>query len=229
MAYVRKTDTMLDDVRRNVRNMKDRELELVANNNIDSSSDPQIYRSMKNAIETAAWEAAPALKDKMPKEWCRAKREAYVRRRMADGTLSPELTFTAAEDDDLKLPPNADNWRYRVEITSAHIDTSLDKWYQEASNRDSKRDEIMQKFSTIEDQLYNFLNSHASLNAALKEMPQIELYIPQQYLDKYRQASAPRQKAERVNMVDELNIDTDALAAAAIAHRIATASGGNGS
>ena len=228
MAYVRKTMTMLDDVRSHVRRMKDRELNLIAPNNI-TSENGEVYKEMVKTVERKAWEKNIELMDKMPEEWCTYTRNATIKVRRKDGSgFFNSVSIEAQGEDKIKLPPKESSWRYACEVDESQLSSVLDKWYQDASNRDAKRQEITSKYDTIEDQLYKFLDSHASLNAALKEMPQLEMYIPEEYMTKYRQESAPRQKAERVNMTEELNIDTDALAAAAIAHRIATASGGDG-
>ena len=66
------------------------------------------------------------------------------------------------------------------------------------------------------------MDQQASLNSALKDMPEIELYIPLRYMVKIREQAEPR-ASKKANVADELNIDTDALASIAIAHRMATA------
>jgi hypothetical protein len=228
MAYVRKTQELLEDVRKQVREMKDRELTLVGTKSIDSSA--PIYTALRNAIQEEAWHIAPSLRTQMPKEWCTKKTEAYVTYTMPDGAKSTRLSFQTSETDPMYLPPKIDNWRYECNVGRAQATPELDKWYEEASNREKQAQEIAERYATIDTQLNRFLDSHASLNAALKEMPQLEMYIPQKYMDKFRAASAPRSapKAAPTN-VEELGIDRDALAAAAIAHRIATSGSGGAS
>ena len=225
MAYVRKTMQLLSDVTDNVRAMKDRELTLLGNSNIDSAT--PIYAELREQIQKQAWVLAPHLRSQMPKDWVKEKAEAYVMYRLPDGERSTRMVFTTGETDKLKLPPNVDGWRWEVTVEREHATPSLDKWYEDASNRDKQAQVIAEKYSTISEQLHKFIDSHASLNAALKEMPQLEMYIPDAYMTKLRAASAPRVKQERVDNREALGIDTDLLASSAIAHRIATSGGGS--
>ena len=88
-----------------------------------------------------------------------------------------------------------------------------------------KRNAVREQFKVVENQLHAFMQQHASLNAMLTEMPELEMYVPDRYMTKVRAKSEPRAKVERPTNVQDLNIDVDALAAAAITHRMVTASG----
>ena len=69
------------------------------------------------------------------------------------------------------------------------------------------------------------MQQHASLNTAIKEMPEIEHYVPVEYIEKLHAPSMPRGKTAprpEKTTVEELGIDRDALTSAAVAHQIAS-------
>jgi hypothetical protein len=68
------------------------------------------------------------------------------------------------------------------------------------------------------------MTQHASLNAALKDLPSLEMYVPSEYMRKIAAASAPRNapKIERT-IIKDLDIDVAELTTAAVAHRFAAA------
>jgi hypothetical protein len=91
---------------------------------------------------------------------------------------------------------------------------------EDNKQRAAKCAEIESQFNTVRHQLKAFMSQHKSLNKALEEMPEIELYVPERFMERYRAKAAPRVKPEAPTNVEELNIDRDSLAAAAIAHRM---------
>jgi hypothetical protein len=97
----------------------------------------------------------------------------------------------------------------------------LTDWVQSHSSGAAQRKIISDQYREVERQVIGFLRTHASLNAAIKEMPEIEMYIPDSYIRKMHEATAPRQKKEQQQSnIEELGIDRNALAAVAIAHRV---------
>tara|TARA_B100000768_G_C10999068_1_gene257163 strand:- start:89 stop:493 length:405 start_codon:yes stop_codon:yes gene_type:complete len=117
---------------------------------------------------------------------------------------------------------NTRSWKVHIDVAFDALTTELQAIIREVCSNKQKLRDVQDKFQTIEDQLRDFMSNHASLNAALKEMPQLEMYVPNEYMTRVRAESAPRSKVERTQILD-LNIDVDALAAAAVTHRILTA------
>jgi hypothetical protein len=95
-------------------------------------------------------------------------------------------------------------------------------WLDGRYEYEKKRQSTVDLFGNISKQLRDFLLSHASLNTALKEMPELEMYVPAEYLGKIKEKTVKAAKKE-VTTAEDLNIDVDALTRAAVAHRITSA------
>ena len=81
-------------------------------------------------------------------------------------------------------------------------------------------------FDGIKEQLTSFMGKHASLNTAIKELPELEMYVPQEYLDRLAEETVKHKKVFPLanDDDDEVKVDVEAITRAAIAHRI-TSSG----
>ena len=68
------------------------------------------------------------------------------------------------------------------------------------------------------------MGKHASLNTAIKEMPELKLYVPSHYIEKLeKQENRIKAKPKAPTTDDDVAVDVEALTRAAIAHRITTA------
>ena len=100
----------------------------------------------------------------------------------------------------------------------------IKEWVDERYKQDKNKGETLDMFTDIKSQLTSYLESHASLNMALKDMPELEMYVPQEYLDRIAEETVRVKKEKEESAVTALGIDVDALTRAAVAHRI-TSSG----
>ena len=229
MAYVRKTDTLVDDIRR-----KCDQMSRVARAQFDVDAVTFTDGQRADLIEAAhvtAWSKAPELRGKLPEEWVAEVDEANLRiygqgtKVFRDGHVGeyPAMSRTFAAD--FVIPHTKDTRSYRpsVDVAYANMTPALKGIIDEVAGNSAKQAEAKEKFKTVKYQLTEFMKQHASLNTAIKEMPQLEMYVPEMYMRKIRAESAPRSKVEQRSNVTDLNIDVDVLTAAAITHRIATA------
>ena len=201
MAYVRKTDTLIDAIKTNVRTMSAAAQEPYANDTLKIGT--PVYDAIRKAVVEKTWEAAPNTQGTLPDEWCGTPRRVDVHLNNSDANESyPDVYINYAD------------------LSGASLD-----WADALASDHAKRSEIRDQFLVVESQLGTFMRNHASLNAALTEMPELEMYVPAKYMAKVHMKSEPRTKAERPTNVQDLNIDVNALAAAAITHRMVTASG----
>ena len=176
MAYVRKTETLIDDVVRRIRNMAAKALGVYESKSIEI--DTAEYAAACEAIHTAAYRDAPQLRGNLPESWLFKTERINLRIKDHSGNTIARAGLDAPEHRKFEVP------RHMKDSWSVDVD-------------------------------------HASLNAAIKEMPEIELYVPDQYLRKMHEAVAPRvKKEEQQSAITELGIDRNALAAVAIAHRV---------
>ena len=217
MAYVRRTDALVALVERKVLNMMDEELVRVHKRE-DIDIGTPLYDDVRVAVEGVLWKPAPELMDKMPKEWCRHEDSMSTSFKIDAGFKSVRYTLESPTDDPLKLPPNASRWD-TIDVEESDMTPLIKEWVTRRLATEVKRDETVDLFGSIGTQLRDYLLSHASLNTALKEMPELEMYIPQDILDKVSE-KVVRAKKEKEDVVDKLGIDVDALTRAAVAHRL---------
>lgn len=221
MAYVRRTQTLIEDVQGRVDSMKHDELRLATykSDNIDIGT--PLYEEVRKAAIDSAWVEAPDLIDKIPETWCRMESVMTVRFRGEGKIDGVSYTLETTNDDKIKLPPSFSRWD-TIEVTHSYITPLIQEWVTNKYESEHKRQSTIDMFHNIGKQLTDYLQSHASLNTALKEMPELELYVPDEYLDKIKEKSVKAAKKE-VTTAEDLNIDVDALTRAAIAHRITSA------
>ncbi len=222
MAYVRKTDLMIADVEQNLHAMRAKAIAPYQGKRTVNMYSP-IYKSLYAAVETAIWSDAPDLRGKLPAKWL-AKYDAIHVKYEYDGDTngSKYMQIETTPEDKFKVP-KTDGRSYHPDVTlkREHMDETLYAWLKEEKSRDAKYQEIDSKFEVVRDQVLRFLRNHASLNAAITAMPEIELYIPERYLAKMRAPSAPRgKKASTPTTVENMQIDVNTLTSVAIAHRV---------
>lgn len=224
MAYVRKTETLIDDIVRNVRKMKDNALSHY--NDSELQPDTPEYNAMLDAVQASAYAEAPELRGKLPTSWLKEKERIRVKYKSTDGTAKWDTLLEAKSGHKFTLPAHLDSGYYAAEVSinDEHCNDIVRQWVNSKSERAVKRIEISEQYNTVERQLVAYMRGHASLNAAIKDMPEIEMYVPNKYMEKLREATAPREKKpQQQSLVDDLQIDRDALASIAIAHRITSA------
>lgn len=224
MSYVRKTDKLVTEMRDQVRRMARKAMEPYQNGNVDSTH--PMYAHLKDATEKSAWDKAPELQDKMPLDWCTVVDSAGVKVYDDAGNRLFTTYIQTRDDDRMKVPTTnrSSYYRYDAEVHPRHCSEALKQWISQQKDREAQLTQVRSQYDTIESQLMAFMSGQASLNSALKEMPELEMYVPHEFMVKYRQVDEPRAKKPRQNaLLDDVGIDRDVFAAAAIAHRIATA------
>jgi hypothetical protein len=212
---------MLDDTVRNIRLMGDKALEMYKENSIEI--DTAEFSAACEAIQTAAYRDAPTLRGNLPQAWLfkTDRIRLKVTSRAEHGT-KVSTYLSVPEHRQFELPLHMkESYRTDVEVYDDECPGALAAWVQARSTNKEQRRTVQQQYREVERQVIGFLRTHASLNAAIKEMPEIALYVPDQYINKMHEAVAPRvKKEEQTSAVEELGIDRNALAAVAIAHRV---------
>ena len=221
MAYVRRTETMLEDTTRAIRKMAEKALDVYEPKDIEI--DTAEFAAACDAVQTAAYRDAPHLKGTLPKSWlCKTDRIHFKVRSRSTGEKLAHTYLSAPEHRKFELPMHMkESWRIDVEVYEDECPDALIPWVKSHNSSAVQRKTIADQYREVERQVIGFLRTHASLNAAIKEMPEIEMYIPETYTRKMHEAAAPRQKKEQQQSnIEELGIDRNALAAVAIAHRV---------
>lgn len=230
MAYVRRTDTLMYEVLQKVSEMGAKAREPYLSSRIEEGT-PE-YDALYNSVEDVVWKEAPELKGKLPDAWLEHATFPRIELRVPKQEGKDHVTLNVPDGGrPFKLSPRYNDkdrsgWRTPtafVEYSRADIPPVVSAFYDKQEQLAIKRGEIDGKYSKIRDSLRAFMMAHASLNKMIEAMPEFEHYVPQKYLDKLRKPNEKRDTKVEITIVDELNIDTNELAALAVGHRIATA------
>lgn len=213
MAYVRTTQTLLNDLHKRVMQMLENKLKSVTSYGFTSHNEDKLCE----AIAKQQWHKAPELRGKLPEEWCRrCDYRLDVKVKLSDDSTVRIQHKLFDENKRPLLPPMGSTYSFDVE--RQHFDAETLELLKTIKQVDDTKTEIGDQFYTLSADLRAFLGAHTSLNQALKDMPELALYIPQEYLDKV-EAESPKKQSTR-KKVETPNIDRQAIAAQAIAHRI---------
>ena len=219
MAYVRRTEKLIGGIKQKIAQMRSKAESMHESERIEPGT--PIHDEIRKAVEAAAWELKPELRDVMPEEWVYKSDDCRVRLYDQHNNQLKSLSISTRKEDPLIFPCKPKNWYDDIAVYFQHQSPALRQWLTEEDKRKRKRDELRQQYQDVERQIVAFMSTKTSLNAALAEMPELELYVPQEFMDKFHEPTAPRSAPKAP--VQEVEVDRDALAAIGIAHRIATA------
>jgi len=219
MANVRKTQELVDAIDSKVRRMSDDAQEPHQQKKLMFGTAE--YDALREDVLTEMWSAAPQLRNQLPSDWCVTPNRIDVHIQDDHGKRIKFTRVDSTDQDPLVCPPKV-NSSYAPDhkIKYRNLSPDVVTWMEDNRQRAAKCAEIESQFNTVRHQLAAFMAQHKSLNTALEEMPEIELYVPERFMERYRAKAAPRVKPEALTNVEDLNIDRDGLAAAAIAHRM---------
>jgi len=220
--YVRRTETIVDAVSEQVDAMCTAELARGPVKEVLYVNTPK-HDALREAIEKTLWHEAPDIKDKMPEAWLAYRNSINIKVRLTPETGWVHESFLVSTDAKLKLPPLFDRWVV-TEIRPEYVTPIVETWVKEQLAVETQRLETHNTFALIKTQLEGFLRSHSSLNTALKEMPELKMYTPQEYLDKIAE-KVVRAPKRGTSEAEKAYVDVDAITRAAVAHRITSAGG----
>ena len=228
MAYVRKTDTLVQHILHKVRQMSQTAQKPYSADTL--TKDSAEYEAIRNCIESVSWKGAPQLKQQMPDEWL----DGLKARNVDVKIVAPESCPDSGDvniylEGDFTLSPahasaghSYSGNRGKMELTEADFPPLLMTWFKSGKSNESIKKSLQDKFNKVEEQLKSYMQQHASLNTAIKELPELEQYVPEEYMEKLHAPSAPRGKVQRAEKttIEDLGIDRDALTSAAVAHQL---------
>jgi hypothetical protein len=218
MAYVKVTDKLKDDIRSKISRMAEKQTKILGENNLSYEE----QKAVAADVEKFLWKDAPHLKDQMPSNWTSKAQEFYAELRN-ENFYTAMVKVELAEEDAITLPPKAKIGKYAwdklVLPFEFHSEQSRAA-YEKLVNHKHKLAETNNKFSDIQQQVLSFISAHKSLNAALKELPEIQMYVPYEYMERVNR------KVERANAsayndeVEKPEVNRELLMSAAVADRI---------
>ena len=228
MAYVRKTDTLVQHILHKVRQMSQTAQKPYSADTLTKESAE--YEAIRNCVESVSWKGAPQLKQQMPDEWLDGLKTKNVDVKI----IAPESCPDSGDvniylEGDFTLSPahasaghSYSGNRGKMTLEEADFPPLLMTWFKSGKSNESIKKSLQDKFNKVEEQLKSYMQQHASLNTAIKELPELEQYVPEEYMEKLHAPSAPRGKVQRAEKttVEDLGIDRDALTSAAVAHQL---------
>ena len=228
MAYVRKTDTLVQHILHKVRQMSSTAQKPYSADTLTKESAE--YEAIRNCVESVSWKGAPQLKQQMPDEWLDGLKTKNVDVKI----IAPESCPDSGDvniylEGDFTLSPahasaghSYSGNRGKMTLEEADFPPLLMTWFKSGKSNESIKKSLQDKFNKVEEQLKSYMQQHASLNTAIKELPELEQYVPEEYMEKLHAPSAPRGKVQRAEKttVEDLGIDRDALTSAAVAHQL---------
>ncbi len=218
--YVRKTQTLVDDIEHSVDRMRhNAQHQLKQDVKIEIGT--PLHSAMREVIETALWRDAPDIKDKMPIEWCNMENQVSVKFE-EEGKKVIRHDLETPDTDKFKMPPKHSRWDTH-DIPKQYWTPLVKDWLDTRNSKAVEFEEVHEMYKDIARQLVAFMGKHASLNTALKEMPELKLYVPDIYLEKIEKKAERTQPKPKATTTDDVEVDVEALTRAAIAHRITSA------
>ena len=228
MAYVRKTDTLVQHILHKVRQMSQTAQKPYSADTL--TKDSAEYEAIRNCVESVSWKGAPQLKQQMPDEWLNGLKARNVDVKIVAPESCPDSgDVNIYLEGDFTLSPahasaghSYSGNRGKMTLEEADFPPLLMTWFKSGKSNESIKKSLQDKFNKVEEQLKSYMQQHASLNTAIKELPELEQYVPEEYMEKLHAPSAPRGKVQRAEKttVEDLGIDRDALTSAAVAHQL---------
>jgi hypothetical protein len=202
MAYVAISNNFTYAVRETIRSMRRKEYNSVPD------ADKKL-RGDHGSIVAALWQEHLNLKDAIPQAWKRQINSIRIKVTMVENT--EHRVFDVTLEPPGEAPPTGVS-----KMPVFPHDAPEVKAFVEA---DQIQRDIAERWDKVEQDLMHFLNKCKSLNEALKLWPQIEMYIPREYMNRVNE------KRERSKGNDDAAealkaLDTDHLTTAAVLARM---------
>ncbi len=167
------------------------------------------------------WQSAVGIADKVPHAWLRKQDFMNVTASLTreDGT-SFNNTFALRMTKEVGMPPDTGGYgNYRTLTPEETCAPEFAEYFAATI----ASDEIKQRWDKIRAQVNTFLDECKSLNEALKLWPQLNMYVPKEYLDRVAEKAEAKPKESRA--ADALkNLDTNLAVSSAVIARMSGAS-----
>jgi hypothetical protein len=202
MSYVAISASFINDVKSKLRQMRNKEVSAIP------SLDYKISNTRTDLVGWA-WGKHLHLMEQMPAKWCQKISSTSLRIDKADRQLRMSVDIVPP----LVTPPgDSPSGLLSVSPDDPEIKAFVD--------HEQTLYEIKQRWDKVDEQIVAFFKKCKSVNEALKLWPQIEMYIPSQYIDrvnekKERSSGGPSEAAEALK-----KLDTDHLTTAAVISRM---------
>lgn len=232
MAYVRITQKLIDQIRNGIDRMADSaRAKLKEQESLSSEDCDTIMQSMLDY----AWKDHQDIRNKVPETWLDSSdSRAYLKVRDEEADSAIQLYIDVSRESPFRnkrqWPPRTSNYgSVRMHMDMAYInampDCLLKRHVTTAMTNQVKTKKINDQYHEIKTQVLTFFRSHTSVNAAVKEVEEMRMYLPAETLRKLdekveRRAAKPKQTTHQADDDNAPTLDIKKIRAAAIAHRL---------
>jgi hypothetical protein len=167
------------------------------------------------------WQSAVGIADKVPQAWLRQQDSMGLEAMLVPEEGAPfRHTCRVSMTKEVGMPPDTGGYGSYRKLTQEEAKAPELAEYFAAMIASH---EIKQRWDKIRLQVLNFLDECKSLNEALKLWPQLNMYVPKDYLDRVAEKAEAKPKESRA--ADALkNLDTNLAVSSAVIARMSGAS-----
>ena len=218
MSYVRITNTLKEQVSDKIEKMK---MDAQAPYDVSEPREgTDAHEMLTDLALEVAWAPYKHLQS-MPDDWKSSIDNFIVEYTTEDGNkYDVRLRVSGYVKG---FPPSTSRWSASFKAGREHASPKLDAWFASYGVNKAKHAELATQYDNIKPQVLGLFDAYPSLNAILKAVPEIAMYVDQYYIDKVNEKANRSGTSAKVDPLEEMSIDVDAIAAAAIAHRMSTA------
>jgi len=214
MAHVKITERLINEVAGVVQRMQRSAL-----GQLDTASPEEMADEMAELAVQDAYSEAPHLRGQLPESWLNELH--WLRVRFVDDAGTETGVFYDRDfDGSVKMPRVDSRYRHDVTFRLSGAPSRVRDWHDRTLAARQEKQNIEQRYRTVRDQLMQFLRSHNSLNRAIKEMPELEMYLPQEFMDRLNAPNPKRSK--KTEDRPQVEIDRNAVASLGVAHRLSS-------
>jgi hypothetical protein len=203
MSYVAISEKFKSDIRDRLRKMRYKELSTIPELTYKLSS-------TRTDVTEWAWGKHLHLQAQMPASWCNKISSMNVRYEAGE---RGQVRINAELTPPLVVPPNG-------APSNPMTISALDEEIRPYVEREQQLYDINARWNKVDEQINGFFKKCKSVNEALKLWPQVEMYIPAEYISRVnekreRNPNEPSAAAEVLK-----TLDTDHLTTAAVISRM---------
>jgi chromosome segregation ATPase len=218
MAIVRVSNKLIESIEQKVNRMGRASIDTLE----EQLPSPQEHvDAYKESIERQAWALSPQLRGQLPSDWCISRDKFHVQLDM--GRDEPLNGGQINLPEKIEVPYTesyGSYWNSTVTIKAENMSNEMLEVANTFVEIYDKINSVRKKYKDLSTKLVDFVKSQPSLNTALKIMPELAMYVAQDYIDRVNEAVEKKPKQKPEDILNELDIDRDELAATAIAHRM---------
>jgi len=212
MAYVGISKQLIHEVRGRINDLKYQE-----KSSVPRCEEAFRFQGTEPWVQNLIWNNQQHLIAALPTIWF-PKEQFRIRIKFGEGEQAS--SFDARSETSVPLPHSIYRSGLDVHMTQEMLE-QIGLGTMQAERR--LLDEIEERWNNVRKQVIQYLESCKSLNEALKLFPQMQVYIPADYIEKLNEKRSARDKVDSRALEALAAIDVDGVQAAFVSARLSGA------